>query len=105
MQENAAIYEFTAQIDDRVITAMVKEKHAAVAEYTQAIERGQTAVLLQQSERKFDTFRVSHQETGTIIIKQSYDMERWLNLETFSLLYRIHKFISYLDPCGGSATE
>ncbi|CAF4892491.1 unnamed protein product [Rotaria sp. Silwood1] len=59
IEENAAIYEFTATIDDRLITAEVKEKREAEAQYTHAIQQGQTAVLLRQSERTFDTFRIN----------------------------------------------
>lgn len=60
MKENAAVYEFTAQIDDRIINAELKEKNQAIAEYKEAVQRGQTAVLLQQNERTLDTFRVSY---------------------------------------------
>ncbi|CAF3863968.1 unnamed protein product, partial [Rotaria magnacalcarata] len=57
--ENAAIYEFTAQIDDRIIRAVVKEKSVAISEYTQAVQQGQTAILLRQNERTLDTFRIN----------------------------------------------
>jgi hypothetical protein len=39
---------------------MVKEKKSAEAIYVNATQQGQMAVLLQQSERTFDTFKVSH---------------------------------------------
>jgi len=60
LQENAAIYEFTAHVDDRLITTMVKEKRSAEAMYLNATQQGRMAVLLQQSERTFDTFKVGH---------------------------------------------
>ena len=58
-QENAAVYSFTAQIDDRLITAVLKEKKVAETEYGKAVQRGQTAVLLRQSKQTLDTFTVS----------------------------------------------
>ncbi|CAF1043172.1 unnamed protein product [Adineta ricciae] len=59
IEENAAIYEFTARIDDRLITAVVQEKDTAENMYEDAIQRGQTAVLLRQDERTFDTFKIN----------------------------------------------
>ena len=48
----------TAQIDDRLITAEIKEKKVAEKEYDEAIRHGQTATLLRQSEETLDTFTV-----------------------------------------------
>jgi hypothetical protein len=39
---------------------MVKEKRSAEAMYLNATQQGRMAVLLQQSERTFDTFKVGH---------------------------------------------
>ena len=58
LQENAAVYSFTAQIDDRIITAELKEKKKAEDEYQSAIDQGQTAVLMRQSKETLDTFTV-----------------------------------------------
>ena len=60
IQESAAIYEFTAQIDDRTIRAVLKEKEMARQEYNQAMRDGKTAVLLEQSHETYDTFQVNH---------------------------------------------
>jgi len=57
-QENAAVYSFTAEIDNRTITAVLKEKKAAEKEYESAIEQGHTAVLMRQSKETLDTFTV-----------------------------------------------
>ncbi|CAF0916031.1 unnamed protein product [Adineta steineri] len=59
IEENAAVYEFTAHIDDRLIKAMVQEKQTAENMYEDAVQRGQTAVLLRQDERTLDTFKVN----------------------------------------------
>lgn len=59
LQENAAIYSFTAQIDDRIITALLKEKKVAEKEYESAVQQGQTAVLMRQNEKTLDRFTVS----------------------------------------------
>ncbi|CAF1094814.1 unnamed protein product [Adineta steineri] len=59
IEENAAIYEFTAHIDNRLIKAVVQEKNTAENMYEDAIQRGQTAVLLRQDERTLDTFKVN----------------------------------------------
>ena len=48
----------TAQIDDHLITAEIKEKKVAEKEYDEAIRHGQTATLLRQSEETLDTFTV-----------------------------------------------
>ncbi|CAF1500718.1 unnamed protein product, partial [Didymodactylos carnosus] len=59
IEENAAVYSFTAQIDDRTITAVIKEKKTAEQEYQTAVQQGQTAVLMRQSEQTLDTFTVN----------------------------------------------
>ncbi|CAF3685831.1 unnamed protein product [Adineta steineri] len=59
IEENAAVYEFTAHIDDRLIKAVVQEKQTAENMYEDAMRRGQTAVLLRQDERTLDTFQVN----------------------------------------------
>ncbi|CAF1202574.1 unnamed protein product [Adineta ricciae] len=59
IEESAAIYEFTAQIDDRTIRAVLKEKEMARQEYNQAMRDGKTAVLLEQSHETYDTFQIN----------------------------------------------
>jgi hypothetical protein len=58
LKENAAVYALTVEIDGRLITAEIKEKKVAEAEYKEAITHGQTATLLRQSEKTLDTFTV-----------------------------------------------
>ncbi|UJR20655.1 hypothetical protein I4U23_023777 [Adineta vaga] len=59
IEENAAVHSFTAQIDDRTITAVLKEKKTAEKEYDTAVQQGQTAVLLRQSQETLDTFTIN----------------------------------------------
>ena len=67
LQENAAVYSFTAQIDDRTIVAELKEKNTAEKEYKDALSKGQTAVLLRQSEQTLDTFTVRLSSLSQIV--------------------------------------
>ncbi|CAF0995129.1 unnamed protein product [Adineta steineri] len=59
IDENAAVYSFTAQIDDRIITALLKEKKVAEKEYESAVQQGQTAVLMRQNKKTLDTFTIN----------------------------------------------
>ncbi|UJR07093.1 hypothetical protein I4U23_011381 [Adineta vaga] len=59
IEDNAAIYDFTAEIDNRIIRAVLKEKEVAQAEYGKAVQQGKTGVLLQQSQETLDTFQVN----------------------------------------------
>ncbi|CAF3644851.1 unnamed protein product [Rotaria sp. Silwood1] len=59
IEENAAVYALTAEIDDRLITAEIKQKEIAEAEYNEAITHGQTATLLRQNEKTLDTFMIN----------------------------------------------
>ncbi|CAF3602122.1 unnamed protein product [Rotaria sordida] len=59
IEENGAVYSFTAEIDNRTITAVLKEKKKAEEEYKSAVEQGQTAVLMRQSQETLDTFTVN----------------------------------------------
>lgn len=60
LQENGAIYSFTAQIENRTITTVLKKKEQAEEEYKSAIEDGRTAILMRQSADTLDTFTVSN---------------------------------------------
>jgi len=80
IEENAAVYSFTAQIKDRTITAELKEKTKAEQEYKTAVSQGQTAVLLRQSDQTLDTFTINvgslrPGETCTITIKYVSELE------------------------------
>ncbi|CAF0932997.1 unnamed protein product [Rotaria sordida] len=59
IEENAAVYALTVEIDDRLITAEIKRKKVAEAEYNEAIIHGQTATLLRQSAETLDTFIIN----------------------------------------------
>ncbi|CAF3624069.1 unnamed protein product, partial [Adineta steineri] len=59
IEENAAIYSFTAKIDDREICAQLKEKVQAQQEYTQALQQGHGAYLMEQDEKSQDIFIIN----------------------------------------------
>ena len=59
IEEQAAIYSFTARIDDREIIAQLKEKKEAQKEYTQALQQGHGAYLLEQDEKSQDNFIIN----------------------------------------------
>ena len=60
VEENAAIYQFIARIDDeREIVAELKEKKIAQQEYTQALADGHGVYLLEQDEASNDIFVVN----------------------------------------------
>ncbi|CAF3425625.1 unnamed protein product [Rotaria socialis] len=59
IEENAAVYSFMALIDNRTITAVLKEKTIAEQEYKSAVEQGKTAILMEQSKQTYDTFTVN----------------------------------------------
>ncbi|CAF1520461.1 unnamed protein product, partial [Adineta steineri] len=59
IEENAAIYSFTAKIDDREICAQLKEKIQAQQEYTQALQQGHGAYLMEQDEKSQDIFIIN----------------------------------------------
>lgn len=58
-EENAAIYSFTAKVDDREIHAQLKEKVQAQQEYTQALQQGHGAYLMEQDEKSQDIFIIN----------------------------------------------
>ncbi|CAF1471855.1 unnamed protein product, partial [Rotaria sordida] len=49
IEEQAAIYLFIARIDDREIVAQLKEKKEAQKEYSDALQQGHGAYLLEQA--------------------------------------------------------
>lgn len=59
IEEKAAIYSFTAQIDDREIVAQLKEKREAQEEYAAALQQGHGAYLLEQDEQSQDSFIIN----------------------------------------------
>ena len=59
IEEQAAVYAFTARIDDREIVAQLKEKEAAQRDYSEALRQGHGAYLLEQDEKSQDNFIIN----------------------------------------------
>ena len=59
IEEQAAVYSFTARIDDREIVAQLKEKKEAQKEYSDALQQGHGAYLLEQDEKSQDNFIIN----------------------------------------------
>ncbi|CAF0713764.1 unnamed protein product [Adineta steineri] len=59
IEEQAAIYKFVAQIDDREVIAELKEKKEAQQEYNDALQQGHGAYLLEQDEKSQDNFIIN----------------------------------------------
>ncbi|CAF1569699.1 unnamed protein product, partial [Adineta ricciae] len=59
IEEQAAVYKFIAQIDDRQIEADLKEKNEAQKEYNEALQQGHGAYLLEQDEKSQDNFVIN----------------------------------------------
>jgi hypothetical protein len=59
IEEQAVIYRFIAQIDDRQIGTELKEKKEAQKQYNQALQQGHGAYLLEQDEKSQDNFIIN----------------------------------------------
>ncbi|CAF3477358.1 unnamed protein product [Rotaria sp. Silwood1] len=59
IEEQAAIYSFIARIDDRELIAQLKEKNETQREYSDALEQGHGAYLLEQDEKSQDNFIIN----------------------------------------------
>jgi hypothetical protein len=59
IEENAAIYSFIAKVDDREIHAQLKEKIQAQQEYSEALQQGHGAYLMEQDEKSQDIFIIN----------------------------------------------
>ena len=59
IEEQAAVYAFVARIDDREIVAQLKEKKEAQKEYTEALQQGHGAYLLEQDAKSQDNFIIN----------------------------------------------
>ncbi|CAF1045856.1 unnamed protein product [Didymodactylos carnosus] len=59
IEEQAAIYTFVARIDDREISAQLKEKKEAQRDYNNALQQGDGAYLLEQDEKSQDNFIIN----------------------------------------------
>lgn len=56
MDDQSAVYQFEAQIEDRVIIAECQEKKKAEETYDEALKAGFTAVLMQEDDSSSDIF-------------------------------------------------
>ncbi|UJR35008.1 hypothetical protein I4U23_027784 [Adineta vaga] len=59
IEEKAAIYSFHARIDDREISAQLKEKQEAQQDYSNALQQGHGAYLFEQDENSQDNFIIN----------------------------------------------
>ncbi|CAF4119300.1 unnamed protein product, partial [Rotaria sordida] len=59
IEEQAAICAFIARIDNREIVAELKEKKEAQKYYTEALEQGHGAYLMEQDEKSQDNFIIN----------------------------------------------
>lgn len=59
IEEQAAVYKFVAQIEEREIVAQLKEKVEAQQKYNEALKLGHGAYLLEQDEKSQDNFVVN----------------------------------------------
>ncbi|CAF4010297.1 unnamed protein product [Rotaria sordida] len=59
IEEQAAIYAFVTRIDNREIVAELKEKKEAQKDYTEALEQGHGAYLMEQDEKSQDNFIIN----------------------------------------------
>eukprot|EP01137_Pigoraptor_chileana_P018478 Opistho-2@78016 len=57
LDEKSAVFEFTAEVDGRIVNGVVRPKEIARAEYEHAVAQGQSAYLLEES--RADVFEVS----------------------------------------------
>jgi len=67
LDELAAVTEFKAEIDDRIISAVVKEKEEARAEYEEALENGQNAYLVEQVRADIFIIRAGNLPEGKLV--------------------------------------
>jgi hypothetical protein len=59
IEEQAAIYNFTARIDNRIIIAQLKEKREAQIDYNRALGQNYSAYLLEQDDQSQDNFIIN----------------------------------------------
>ncbi|PGH18356.1 hypothetical protein AJ79_00422 [Helicocarpus griseus UAMH5409] len=59
LHDGVSVVGFKCEVEDRVIHGLVKEREEAKTEYQDAVKKGQTAALLEQSGLASDTFTTS----------------------------------------------
>ena len=76
VEEEAAVVDFTAELEGRTIKTVIKEKAVAREEYQQAVNNRQTAVLLEETKQDIFEIKVGHLSPGeACVIKMTYIME------------------------------
>eukprot|EP00090_Calanus_glacialis_P038770 TRINITY_DN6757_c0_g1_i1.p1 TRINITY_DN6757_c0_g1~~TRINITY_DN6757_c0_g1_i1.p1 ORF type:complete len:929 (+),score=240.22 TRINITY_DN6757_c0_g1_i1:18-2804(+) len=72
-EEEAAVVDFTAELEGRKVQTMVKEKEAAREEYNQAVRNKQTAFLLEETKPDIFEIKIGHLSPGAgCKIKMTY---------------------------------
>eukprot|EP00092_Neocalanus_flemingeri_P042314 GFUD01046186.1.p1 GENE.GFUD01046186.1~~GFUD01046186.1.p1 ORF type:complete len:828 (+),score=250.72 GFUD01046186.1:263-2746(+) len=64
VEEEAAVVDFTAELEGRKIQTQIKEKEAAREEYNQAVRNRQTAFLLEETKPDIFEIKVGHLSPG-----------------------------------------
>ena len=73
VEEEAAVVDFTAELEGREIQTAIKEKEAAKEEYKQAVQNRQTAFLLEETKPDIFEIKVGHLSPGAgCKIKMTY---------------------------------
>eukprot|EP00092_Neocalanus_flemingeri_P060081 GFUD01071967.1.p1 GENE.GFUD01071967.1~~GFUD01071967.1.p1 ORF type:complete len:834 (+),score=254.30 GFUD01071967.1:112-2613(+) len=73
VEEEAAVVDFTAELEGRKIKTQIKEKEAAREEYNQAVKNRQTAFLLEETKPDIFEIKVGHLSPGAgCKIKMTY---------------------------------
>lgn len=75
LYDSVSIVGFTCHIGDRVIRGVVKEKHDARAEYKAAVEKGETAGLMEQLPEASDVFTTrlgNIPADGKVVVEVTY---------------------------------
>jgi len=76
VEEEAAVVDFEAELEGRVIKTSVKEKKAAREEYQEAVSTRHTAVLLEETKQDIFEIKVGYLQPGSgCTIKMTYIME------------------------------
>ena len=76
VEEEAAVTDFTAQLEGRTIKTVIKEKHEARDDYRSAMENHQTAVLLEETKPDIFEIRVGQLAPGAeCLVSLTYLME------------------------------
>merc|ERR1711988_1210793 len=76
VEEEAAVTDFTAQLEGRTIKTVIKEKKEARDDYKSAIENHQTAVLLEETKPDIFEMRVGLLAPGSVcLVSLTYLME------------------------------